>query len=277
LNVTRSKSSILYLLSVPDSLFLLLKLIFGGQQVVEIQCAEECNISVPQNRIFNIVQDIVYAVSTHVTPKHVRLGSTLHQVTRSKRLVELFSNDGHIMNYNGILRLDTALAEKTLESMKYGPIIPPNLVHGRSVHFTPDNMDINEHNLDGKDTFHATQMAAWQRAPTSPSVLCDINLTTRKTLSVPDDMNTIIPANVNQIAIPRFSQTVQADWFNSTVKTPRVLKPDAKAVAYHIYITRHSEKVKTTWTDFNKHHSDHNPEENVYCFFTNNSSTCTWH
>ena len=112
--------------------------------MVEIQCAEECNISVPQNRIFNIVQDIVYAVSTHVTPKHVRLGSTLHQVTRSKRLVELFSNAGHIMNYNDILRLDTALAEKTLESMKYGPIIPPNLVLGRFVHFTTDNIDIND-------------------------------------------------------------------------------------------------------------------------------------
>ena len=90
-------------------------------------------------------------------------------------------------------------------------------------------------------------------------------------------MNTIIPANVNQIAIPRFSQTVQADWFNSTVKTPRVLKPDAKAVAYHIYITRHSEKVKMTWTDFNKSYSDHITEKTSVGFLTNNSSTCTWH
>ena len=29
--------------------------------------------------------------------------------------------------------------------------------------FTADNIDINDSTLDGKNTVHATQMAAWQR------------------------------------------------------------------------------------------------------------------
>ena len=45
---------------------------------------------------------------------------------------------------------------------------PPNLVCNRFIHFTYDNIDIkinNDSNLDGKDSFHATQVAAWQHGP----------------------------------------------------------------------------------------------------------------
>ena len=35
----------------------------------------------------------------------------------------------------------------------------------RFVHFTCDNIDINDSSLDGKNSFHATQVAAWQRGP----------------------------------------------------------------------------------------------------------------
>ena len=42
-----------------------------------------------------------------------------------------------------------------------GEVIPPNFVDGcdgRFVQFTADNIDINDSTLDGKNTFHATQM-----------------------------------------------------------------------------------------------------------------------
>ena len=36
--------------------------------------------------------------------------------------------------------------------------VPPNLVPGKFVHFAVDNIDILDESLDGKDTFHATQV-----------------------------------------------------------------------------------------------------------------------
>ena len=53
---------------------------------------------------------------------------------------------------------------------EHGAVVPPNLVRGSFVHFSTDNVDINEATLDAKDTFHATQIAAWQRGP--PTFIC---------------------------------------------------------------------------------------------------------
>ena len=68
------------------------------------------------------------------------------------------------MSYREVIKLDNALGKKTLDTMDgSGAVIPPNLVKGRFLHFSTDNVDINEYTLDGKGTFHATQVAAWQR------------------------------------------------------------------------------------------------------------------
>ena len=63
------------------------------------------------------------------------------------------------------MQLDTALAEETLKTLDpvTGGILPPTLKAGQFTHFTADNIDILDSSLDGKDTFHATQVAAWQR------------------------------------------------------------------------------------------------------------------
>ena len=46
-----------------------------------------------------------------------------------------------------------------------GTVLPQNIVNGRFVHFSADNIDILDQTLNEKDTFHATQMTAWQRGP----------------------------------------------------------------------------------------------------------------
>ena len=63
----------------------------------------------------------------HSTPKHVGLVCTLHQATRSEELVQLFHNAGHIILYDNILQIDTALAENTLTFMGNvtGAVTPP--------------------------------------------------------------------------------------------------------------------------------------------------------
>ena len=89
------------------------------------------------------------------------------------------------MSYHGILKLDTASAENTLQTMSTdGSVLPPNLVKYRFVHFSSDNIDINDRTLDRKNTFHATQVAAWQRRPPSKDILNCIKLSTRETLNV---------------------------------------------------------------------------------------------
>ena len=62
-----------------------------------------------------------------------------------------------------------------------GSVLPPNLVKDRFVHFSADNIDINDRILDGENTFHATQVAAWQRGPPSKGILNCIKLSTRET------------------------------------------------------------------------------------------------
>jgi len=59
--------------------------------------------------------------------------------------VQLFHNAGHIIGYDNVLQVDTALAEHTLKSMNNitGAVTPPNFVPDRFVHFTCDNIDIS--------------------------------------------------------------------------------------------------------------------------------------
>ena len=81
--------------------------------------------------------------------------------------MELFHIAGHTISYKDILQLDTAVAESTLESVdeESGTVEPCNLMTGRFVHFSTDNIDINDTTLDGKHGFHATQAVAWQCGP----------------------------------------------------------------------------------------------------------------
>ena len=71
-------------------------------------------------------------------------------------LVELYHGAGHILSYEQILKLDSSLAENTMNE-ENGSVVPPNLSPGTFTHFTADNIDINDSTLDGKNTFHAAQ------------------------------------------------------------------------------------------------------------------------
>ena len=84
-----------------------------------------------ETRVLSIAQDLVYSVNggRMWTPKHIGLGSNLHQATRSKKLVQMFHNAGHIISYRDIRRVDTALAKHTLSTMntENGAVTPVNL------------------------------------------------------------------------------------------------------------------------------------------------------
>ena len=79
-------------------------------------------------------------------------------MTRSKQLVNLFHSAGHTLNYDDVLKIDTGLAEKSLESLDVntGCFVPHNVKDKVFTHFTAYNIDINDSTLEGKNTFHAT-------------------------------------------------------------------------------------------------------------------------
>ena len=87
-----------------------------GEQPIRRQNAR---VRKQETRVLSIAQDLVYSVSgdRRWTPKHVGLGSSLHEATRSKKLVEMFHNAGHTISYLDVRRVDTALAKHTLSTM----------------------------------------------------------------------------------------------------------------------------------------------------------------
>ena len=121
--------------------------------------------------VLNIAQDVVYAVSAgrKLTPKHIGLGLAIHKASRSKELVELVNIAGHCISYTTLQRVEATLAEDQLSRFEQNGnvVVPPNLVRERFTQYAADNIDVLEDTLDGTESFHATQIAAFQRGPAS--------------------------------------------------------------------------------------------------------------
>jgi hypothetical protein len=172
------------------------------------------------------------------------------------KLVELFHNAGHIISYNRVLKYDTAMAENTLKALdpQTGAVVPSNLVSGRFVYFSGDNIDINDSTLDGKNTFHATQLAAWQRGPPAESGLRDIKPSNTSTLDIPPSVEKIHKVFINKdTLIPDFGG-VEAGWFLREKDTPSALQ-DSVDWDMAFLTSRLGEDEKCSWTTFNQLHS----------------------
>lgn len=248
---------------IPESVYMFLKLLYGGPCQLEKQPNEETEDEVLKQKVISTAQDMIYGVSCgrKLTPKHIGLASTLHQVTRSKELVQLFHKAGHTLSYHQVMQLDTTLAEYTLQSMDQntGAVIPPNLTPNRFVYYTADNIDILDETLDGKDTFHATQVAAWQRGP-SPDVMLDtMTLSTKKTLDVPEVMGNISAANMPAVRPnPVLLGPVEKTWYDQTCRINQsVKKAEATDLAFNIM--RQKNTIKSSWTVFNESLSESDP------------------
>ena len=249
---------------IPDSLYMLLRLIFGGQEALEDDSSEN-NEDLVQSRVLSIAQDLVYCISggRKWTPKHIGLGNTLHQATRSKDLVELFNKAGHCLSYEQVLQVDTSLAESTLKSMDQatGAIIPPNIVANEFIHYTADNIDILDETLDGKNTFHATQMATWQRGQKADAELQMLEPSTRHTLIVPDVLENLYPVNINPATSePVFTTPVDKAWFTKPEGDSDCVK-QAQATDMAFFLRRQDSDTKPSWTVFNQSASSEEPEQ----------------
>ena len=206
-------------------------------------------------KVLSCAQDIVYGVSggKKWTPKHIGLGSTLHQVTRSKDLVKLFSKTGHILSYDQILQVDTSLAESVLKTFNLDTGSVRNLSTSLQTILT-----FLDETMDGKNTFHATQIAAWQRGAESSAMLENLKPSTKHSLSVPESMDRIYPVEVKQSS-PVFSRTVEKEWFD-TAKDDNDSVRTAQATDLAFNMLRHQAEIRSGWTEFNQSLSQNEQE-----------------
>ena len=252
---------------VPNSLFMFLWLMFGGPSLLEADpddVADDTEQDDSQARILSIAQDLVYNVTggKHWTRKHLGLASTLHQATRSKELVKLFHKAGYIISYQKLLQVDTSLAESTLKTLdtETEAVIPQNLVPNRFVHFTCDNIDINDSSFDGKNSFHATQIAAWQRGPEADIGLKNLRPSPNTSLKVTEVMEQLSPAAVVTGRLePGATDGINKEWYNeSNGDNPSAVQAIAKDMAF--FLKRQDVDIKTGWTHFNQSICSDNPE-----------------
>ena len=68
-----------------------------------------------------------------------------------------------------------------------GAVIPGNFIPNTFIHFIADNIDIQDESLGGKKTFHAKQMAAYQRSNSrNQDQLASVKMSAAETLKVPE-------------------------------------------------------------------------------------------
>ena len=167
----------------------------------------------------------------------------------------------------------TAQAEddllETLSISKYRPehedagaVIPKNFVPNKCIHFTADNIDILDESLDGKNTFHATQMAAYQRGVNrNQNALAEIEKSTAEILKVPEILQDIVPMRmIEGKAKPVFQKPVTINCFrNDHNKSEPQRKPEVLDQAFFVY--RQELLQKPGWTSFNQKQSTTEPNE----------------
>ena len=232
---------------------------FGGERLLDEETIEEKENKV-RSKALAFAEDIVYGVSNGKkwTPKHIGLGSTLHQVTRSKDLVKLFHKAGHILSYDQILQVDTGLAESFLNSLdeESGTVIAPNLVQGNFVHFSADNIDILDETMDGKNTFHARQIAAWQRGTEDMSLLYGVSPSKKRSLKVPESIDKIERIVIRR-SNPVFIKAVKTTWYDQAEDNKGV-KQAARETDLAFNMLRCEGVIRGGWTAFNQSLSEKN-------------------
>lgn len=205
---------------IPDSLFTLVKLLCVGHQDDDGEDESSCKTSV-----LSICQDILFAASRgrKLTPKHVGLGLTIHQATRSKELVQLLYSAGHCVSYETVLRIDNTIASDVLEKYKDNGnvFVPRNFCEESTTEYTRyavDNIDINEETLSGMGTFHATQVAAFRRKEegedVGTEVLVSPKLVRRMDAELPKQIHELEEIVVKKKPEP-VNQEAKEDWYQS--------------------------------------------------------------
>ena len=126
--------------------------------------------------------------------------------------------------------------------------------------------------LDGTNTFHATQLAAWQRGPPEDVTLSELRPGSNTKLTVPEVMDTLHPANIQGKAEPSYTNDfqVETEWYMNSDATESNNQREAEAKDMTFYLIRQEDEkqTRTSWTVFNKSASagENAPEQSTLGF-----------
>ena len=186
---------------VPDSLYMLLKWIIGGDSKHDDLPLMETEGSL-HKEILSIGQTILYALSKGKknTPKHIGTGLLVHHATQSKQLINYLHAAGDSISYATVQRIDISIAQDQLSRFvdNNNLFTPESIVPGRFFQFAADNLDILEETLDGRGTSQVTQMGIFQRGPENPYITQDTTIGRNRSLK-------------NVHVAPEFNATVHVD------------------------------------------------------------------
>ena len=121
------------------------------------------SLCLTERQVKNKKSDVVRSSSE--MPLQLAVGIAVHQAVRSKQLINMLHGFGMSVDYNRILRVEAQIEASVLKRMELnnGLYITPDIVLGRHVFFAVDTVDFAEDTPDGKNTFHGTAMAIYQR------------------------------------------------------------------------------------------------------------------
>ena len=111
--------------------------------------------------------DLVHGVTRGrvLTAKHFVLSMGIHNITGSRRAVEINNKLGHGMNYNLTCECETAIAEKSLRMAEQSNILPLEPFDCDSfvpTYFWVDNFDVTVEKVGGGGSVNTTHLVAFQ-------------------------------------------------------------------------------------------------------------------
>ena len=153
-----------------------------------------------------------------------------------------------------ILRIDTSIANAQIERFlsNNNVFVPQNTQKGKFIQFAGDNLDIIEETIDGKGTFHVTQMAMFQRGPIEEKHLPDRTVINRSKVlkDVPEDFHKLASVDVFSKPVPPKLDLAGGHFSSST----KILHTSEKVNTAFILSRLHQtdKQVVPAWTVFNQ-------------------------
>ena len=158
------------------------------------------NITKKCDLIFQVVYNLVHNGRKR-TPFHVAIAETIHDICKSKKLIQIMNRLGLCSSYDEMERIDIGLATKIINEagenrVPVGPSIQPNSV----IHGAMDNFDHDENTASGIGGSHDTILMLFQNQQDTPNVPSDSTMTvlpnSTEEKATPRSLEHIVPCQV---------------------------------------------------------------------------------
>ena len=101
------------------------------------------------------------------TPFHCTLTQTVHNLSRSRQLIDILNRMNLAISYDSMKRINTLLAEKmVVDTLTNRCPLSSTISECHVIQGAMDNFDHTENTASGKDSSHDTVLVIFQSKPT---------------------------------------------------------------------------------------------------------------